>query len=56
MFSGGRKSLLIHPAAADRSGSEARVLVSECPHFEHSNVRCSNPFDPAVTSTVIIRI
>jgi hypothetical protein len=44
------------PTASDLSGSEARVLVSLCPHLAHSNARFSKPSGPSETPAVLIRI
>jgi hypothetical protein len=45
-----------HPNASVLRGSAASCLVSECPHFEHSNARLSKPFASSETEIVVIRI
>jgi hypothetical protein len=45
-----------HPNASVLRGSAASLLVSECPHFEHSNARLSKPFGSSETEIVVIRI
>jgi hypothetical protein len=44
------------PIASALKGSDASFLVSECPHFEHSNARLSKPFGSSETDIVIIRV